>query len=132
MILNKKELTLGHSYYYKVDGVKTMRALTSPDFEEFLILPYNYSGIPLTAEILTENLGFKYSPAGIQGADMWQGFGYWNFNDGTNNIMLRGGKKGIKLKLDGCFNSNIEYVHDVQNAFYANYKKDLEFKTKEG
>jgi hypothetical protein len=71
--------------------------------------------IPITEEWLI-NFGFKKHKCNIGGADMWQGMDAWSIND--NNWLFRGNPID-GLKLVGYFNSNIEYVHQLQNLYFA-------------
>lgn len=91
-----------------------------------------YEPIPITPEIL-EKCGFWYKPGGISGADMWQGMGFWYRVKELPNqeFLLRGDfsrKKPIALKLVGWFNSNIEYIHQLQNLYFSMTGEELEVK----
>jgi hypothetical protein len=83
-----------------------------------------YSGIPLTPEIL-QKCGFEFEPCGISGADMWQGISFWK----KGVITLRGNvstAKGGVLHLSGYYNSQIKFIHQLQNIYFALTGKELE------
>lgn len=70
--------------------------------------------IPLTEDILLK-CGFVKHKAGIGGCDMWQGMDAWEMDD---EWLFRGSpERG--LKLIGYFNSNIQYLHQLQNLYFA-------------
>lgn len=70
-------------------------------------------GIPLTKELLA-SAGFKRHKAGAGGADMWQGMDGWS--RGNGDWMFRGDPKCLHLV--GYFNTQIRFLHELQNLYH--------------
>jgi hypothetical protein len=81
------------------------------------------TGIQLTPEIMSE-YGFKFRPCGISGADMWQGMAFWIKDDFLLRGNLSRSRAGV-LHLEGFFNCQIKYVHELQNLYFAITAKEL-------
>lgn len=120
MILNKKELTLGHTYHYEKGGVNIVKQLTYANIFTFRKFPELFSGVPLTAKVLTENLGFeKYT------------------NEDTYEIhdcvvSIENKKIWISQGMNDVESIIVENVHELQNLYYDLTGEDLEFKTVKG
>jgi len=85
---------------------------------------WNNEPISITPSIL-QSAGFKFSPCRISGADMWQGMAMWSKGD----FVLRGNVStagGGTLHLAGYFNTQIQYLHELQNLYYAIMREELE------
>lgn len=124
-------------YFDRVKVYQDNGTYECPTFGEIPMHPLTWDlsdieGIVLTPEIL-EKCGFYYKPCGISGADMWQGMGFWyRVNELPHQeFLLRGDfsrKKPIALKLVGWFNSNIEYLHQLQNLYWCLCGEELDIK----
>jgi hypothetical protein len=75
----------------------------------------------ITPQVLVDR-EFKYTSAGISGADMWQGLSFWVHKE--KNLVLRGNTSTAKprgLRLDGYFNTEIcstEQLDNLLSIFY--------------
>lgn len=124
-----EELRIGN-FYQQFDlkhEVYDYRQITLFDFEyisgsSMSLKEVGFEPIPLTEEWLVK-FGFEFTPGGTSGADMWQGMGFWTKRD----VVLRG-SRGIKypLRLNGYFNCEFKYVHQLQNLYFALTGEELE------
>ena len=120
-MINANELRIGNWLAYndgtfgKVFGIDTddvgIIDEVSPTWDSVI----NLHPIPLTEEILLK-CGFVRHKTGIGGCDMWQGMDGWAFGD--NGWLFRGDPKN-GLKIVGYFNSNIHFIHQLQNIIFA-------------
>lgn len=70
------------------------------------------------------DFGFKHKKCGISGADMWQGLDFWDKECDMAYLTLRGDIK-YGLRIQGFINSDIKYVHQLQNLYFALTGKEL-------
>jgi hypothetical protein len=75
--------------------------------------------IPLTEEILVK-AGFKKEKYFAGGQDEWAGLTPWSLN---GNWIFRGNSSNLRLV--GYFNTSVQYLHDLQNLYYALTKQEL-------
>ncbi len=110
--LNPKELTLGHSYLYGDTIIK----LNYADVDCFEKTPERFSGIPLTPEILTENLEFVSD----------------NLLDEDRTPILYNRVMYFDLSMNCFINDepiHCDFVHTVQDLMFLHTREELEFKT---
>jgi len=82
--------------------------------------PDVFEGVPITKEILLM-YGFTHRKCtGAGGQDEWAGLDFWEID---GECFFRGSPK--YLHLVGYFNTQINYVHQLQNLYYAIKKKKL-------
>lgn len=74
----------------------------------------DFKPILLTEEWLIK-FGFTYKRPGAGGQDSWSGYGFWSLND----ISFLGIKDGKILYYNRIRASQIAYVHQLQNLYFA-------------
>jgi len=104
-VVTVSEIDRGVAYCYDSRGVMSKHSLS------YII------GIPLTSEILTENLGFEVS---------WIA----SHKDTHFNLMIDGSEFYYSADMRHHTSNKILYVHQVQNLYYSLTSEELEFKIK--
>ena len=124
-MLNKRELTLGHTYSIDPWGKNEWitRELQATDYNNYIAYPERYNGIPLTPEILTENLGLTYD--GDDYDFPIDDYPFWICLTGDQWYLCTDHYGGAK------YQRKIDYVHQVQNIAYDLSGEELKFKTKD-
>ena len=67
--------------------------------------------------------GFRYKNGRAGGQDEWDGYGLWSNGD----VYLLGHKNGKVLYYNRCVAFKYEYVHQLQNLFFALTGTELQF-----
>jgi hypothetical protein len=112
--MDAKELRIGNILYSRLRDREFI--VTATDIVNIQNEPENVRAIPLTKEWLLK-YGFIFKKqSNICGQDQWSGMDFYM----KDNITLRGNlKKSSTLTLAEYFNCKIEYVHQLQNLFFA-------------
>lgn len=100
------------------DGTKEV---VSVDLELLNEEPFYYDPIPLTEKWLTD-FGFKWQKPGAGGQDQWAGYGYWWLDKGEFSLI---GTKTGNVWFGRCNDWKINFVHELQNLYFALEKKEL-------
>lgn len=104
-----------HELGVKGDDIYFVQASNKLDYPIGQVEP-----IPLDEEILLK-CGFKKHKAGAGGADMWQCINGWSYEN--SEWIFRGSAKCLHLV--GYFNTQIIYLHELQNLFPFIIGKEL-------
>lgn len=126
--MKAKELRIGNWIIKKdggalrqVSGLHKDLVIVVNDDVHFTLSISEFNAIQLTEQWLND-FGFKKEKTGGAGAsDMWSGMKAWSFK---NQWLFRG--EPNCLSLVGYFNTQIKYVHQLQNLNYALTGTELE------
>jgi len=127
-MMQAKDLRIGNVVYldHKDFAKGFMYAIKADDLVDFEAKITLYEPIPLTEDILIR-AGFKYKPPGIGGQDGWSGYGIWYKDD----VAFLGFKNGNVLYYNRNGDVQYEYLHQLQNLYFALTQTELTLKDHE-
>lgn len=122
-MINAKELRIGNRV--KHNDIISASEFPGTEFQWLLAHWYDIETnrlslesidpIPLTPELL-KKAGFKRHKCGPSGQDMWAGMDGWSIQ-GSSDWLFRGSPNCLHLA--GYYNTQIRYVHTLQNLFFS-------------